>query len=297
MREKVLLAGLGLGALAGGGFAAVLVHFSRRWIVPPRVRLDAPACPAAEEVHLTAPDGIPLYGWYLRAGDSDPALVLCHGYQRAIEETFALGCDLHERGFNVLMFDFRGCGRSGGRYTTIGFHEPLDVEGAIDWLRRRTAGRSPIGVLGISMGGAAALAAVARRPEVRALVTDSAFATLRGAIAQRLASLRFPSLQLHHLSMRTAERMCRGRADLVRPVEAARRLDHCPVLLIHGTADGIVPYQHALELDRAIPAPHEVWALEGVPHAMARFYARDEYVERVSAFFARHLRAAGPVAA
>lgn len=283
-------------ALAGGGFTVALRHFSRRWIEPPRVTLDPPVSGMVEEVLFTAADGTPLYGWYLRAGDDDPALVLCHGYQRSIEETFALGCDLRERGFNVLVFDFRGCGRSGGRYTSIGYYEPLDARGAVSWLEARTGGRSLIGMLGISMGGAVAIAVAAGCPQVRALVTDSAFATLRGAIAQRFATLRFPSLQLHHLSLRTAERMCRGRADDVRPVDAARRLRSCPVLLIHGTADDIVPYRHALELDAAIPAPHELWTLEGVGHAMARFHAPEEYVRRVAAFFSTHLRPAARAA-
>ena len=296
MGIKKWLGGVGVGALAGSAFTAALLYFSRRWIVPPRVVLDPPRCDTAEEVSFAAADGTPLYGWYLRAGDGDPALVLCHGYQRSMEETFALGYELREHGFNVLLFDFRGCGRSGGRYTSIGYQEPLDVRGAITWLRGR-AGDVPIGVLGISMGGAVALTAAADSPEVRAVVADSAFATLRECIAQRFAPLRFPSLQLHHLSLRAAERLCHARADDVRPVDAARRLRECPVLLIHGTADDIVPYSHALALDAALTGPHELWALEGVGHAMARFRAPGEYIERVATFFARHLRAASPAAA
>ena len=297
MNRKVLAVGLGAAGLAGVGFAAAVVHFSKRWIAPPRVTMDPPRCETVEEVRFASADGTPLYGWYVRAGETDPALALCHGYQRSIEETFGLGYELRERGFNVLLFDFRGCGHSGGRYTSIGYHEPQDVLGAITWLRGRTRGTAPIGILGISMGGSVALTAAAMAPEVRAVVTDSAFATLRGAVQVRFARLSFPTLQLHHLTMRTAERMCRGRVDAVRPVDAARQLHDRPVLLIHGTADRIVPYEHALELDAALPGPHELWTLEGVGHAEARFAEPEAYIERVTAFFARHLRAASSVAA
>jgi alpha-beta hydrolase superfamily lysophospholipase len=284
------LGGTGAAALAAGGFVLALRHFSRRWIVPPRVVLEPPPCDAVEEVHFASDDGIPLYGWYLRAGAEDPALLLCHGYQRSIEETFGLGYDLRERGFNVFVFDFRGCGRSGGRYTTIGHYEPLDARAALHWLVRRTGGRVGVGMLGISMGGSVALAVTACCPEVRALVTDSAFSTLRGAIELRFRPLRFPSLQLHRLSMRTAERMSGGQVRVVRPVDAARRIGDRPALLIHGTADTVVPYQHMQELAAALTGPHEVWTLDGVGHAAARFDARDEYLERVSGFFNSHLR-------
>lgn len=294
--RKRWLGGLGVAGVGGSAVTAALLHFSRKWIMPPRVLLDPPTCMSAEEVRFAADDGTPLYGWFLRAGAHDPAVVLCHGYQRSIEETFALGFELRERGFNALVFDFRGCGRSGGQYTSLGFHEPRDARAAVGWLRERTGGQVPIGVLGISMGGSVAMTLAADCPDVRALVTDSAFSTLRGAIQQRFRGLRFPSLQLHYLSLYAAERLCDGRADAVRPIDAARRLRDLPVLLIHGTADDIVPYEHALELHAALPGPAELWTLEGVGHAMARFHAPEEYVQRVTAFFSRHLRAAPALA-
>jgi dipeptidyl aminopeptidase/acylaminoacyl peptidase len=297
MSRRPWLGGIGAAALAGGSFSAALLHFSRKWIAPPRVTLDPPRCEIAEEVRFHAADGTPLYGWFLRAGDASPALILCHGYQRSMEETFALGCQLRERGFHVLLLDFRGCGRSGGRYTTIGFAEPLDVRGALNWLHGRLGDEVRIGLLGISMGGSVALTAAAECPEVCAVVADSAFATLEGAVAHRMAGLHFPVLQLYRLSMRTAERLCGGRVAAVRPVDAARRLADRPVLLIHSTVDDVVPYDHARDLDAALAGPHELWTLDGVEHAMARFHAPEEYLRRVTAFFARHLGSPHSVAA
>lgn len=288
MNHKMRLAGAAT-AVAAGGFSAVLLHFSRRWIQPVRVVLDAPTCDQVEETRFVSDDGTELYGWLLRAGRRDPALVLCHGYQRAIEETLSLGSELRARGFNVLLFDFRGCGRSGGKYTTIGHREPADALAAIRRLRELVGPETPIGMLGISMGGAAALSATALSQEVRALVSDSAFSTLVGAVQQRFRNKRFVSLQLHRLSMRAAEYIVKSRVSEVRPIDAARTIADRPVLLIHGTADQVVPFDHALELDAAIPGPHELWKLDGVPHAMARFYAPAEYVERVADFFRRHL--------
>lgn len=293
--KRSLLRGAAGAVAVGLGLTAALVHFGRKWIMPPRVVLDPPQGDACEEVHFAAADGTPLYGWFLPAGPGRPGLVLCHGYQRALEETFPLGCDLRAQGFNVLLFDFRGCGRSGGRFTTIGYEEPRDALAAVRWLQERLGAETPIGLLGISMGGAVALTVAAECPAVRAVVADSAFATLAGAVAHYLRALRPPLRALYYLAMRGAEWQCRVRVAWIRPVEAARRLGDRPVLLIHGTADDVVPYAHARELLAALPGPCELWTLDGVPHAMARFHAREEYLARVTAFFARHLAPASPV--
>lgn len=296
MNKRPWLGGLGLSLVGGGVFSFALRRASRRWIEPPRVVLDPPTCDSVEEVHFASLDGTPLYGWHLRAAAADPLLVLCHGYQRSIEETFSIGRDLSERGFNVLLFDFRGCGRSGGRYTSLGYHEPLDVRGAVQWLWGRHGNQRPVGVLGISMGGASTLMAAVDEPLISAIVSDSAFATLQGAVDLRFAPLSFPKAQLYRLSMLAAEVMCGGRVRDVRPVDAAARLGDRPVLLIHGRLDAVAPFEHAEQLNAALSGPHELWALDGVYHAMARFAQADAYLERVSSFFRRHLVAADRLA-
>ena len=274
---------------AAGGLGAAVVWYSRRWIAPPRVLFDAPQEEHVEAAAFATADGVPLVGWLLRGRPDRPALVLCHGYQRSMEEPFSLAVELRDRGFSVLLFDFRGCGRSGGRFTTIGDFEPQDVLAAVAWLRGRLGPTVPIGVHGISMGGAIAISAVALCPEVAAVVTDSAFAHLTGAVQHRFDSLRGVNLQMHKLTMRVAERMTGGRVARVRPVDLVARIAPRPLLLIHGTNDGIVPYAHALELYAAAGEPKELWTLPGAMHAMARFHAPDEYVERVAAFFTRAL--------
>lgn len=284
-------AGLAAPVLAAGSLGATLIWYSRKWIVPPRVTFDPPHDDHVEVVSFHSTDGIPLHGWLLRGEPDRPALILCHGYQRSIEETFGLGVELRRHGYTVMLFDFRGCGHSGGRYTTIGHHEPEDLVGATRWLRGRLGPDVPIGVLGISMGGAVAIEGAARVPDIAAVITDSAFAHLSGAMELRFSRLRGMNLHAHRVTMRIAEQMCRGRVSHVRPVDVIDRIAPRPILMIHGGRDGIVPMSHLDELYDAAGEPKERWVVEGATHAMARMDVPDEYLARVMAFFDVNLSA------
>jgi alpha-beta hydrolase superfamily lysophospholipase len=271
--------------LAAGTLGATLIWYSRKWIVPPRVTFDPPHDDHVEVANFRSADGVPLRGWLLPGEPDRPALILCHGYQRSMEETFGLGVELRHRGFTVMLFDFRGCGHSGGPYTTIGYHEPEDLVAAAGWLRGRLGPDVPIGVLGISMGGAVAIEGAARVPDIAAVVTDSAFAHLSGAMELRFSRLRGLILHANRTTMRIAERMCRGRVAHVRPVDAIGRIAPRPILLIHGDRDGIVPLSHLDELYAAAGEPKERWVVQDTTHAMARMDVPEDYVTRVTAFF------------
>lgn len=279
------LAALAAPVVALAALGTALVWYSRRWIVPPRVVFEPPHADHVEEARFRSADGVGLYGWMLRGQPDRPALILCHGYQRSMEEPFGLAIELRERGFTVMLFDFRGCGRSGGRYTTIGHYEPEDLLAAVGWLRGRLGRDAPIGVYGISMGGSTAIEAAARCPAIGAVVSDSAFAHLSGAVEHRFSTLRGINLHAHRATMRIAERMVNGRVAHVRPVGAVGRIAPRPVLLIHGDRDGIVPLHHVEELYAAAGQPKQLWILPGSTHAMARLDAPEEYVARVADFF------------
>ena len=84
-------------------------------------------------------------------------------------------------GYNVLMFDFRGHGRSEGQHVSMGYYERQDLLGAVDYLQRWGIDR--VGVMGFSMGGAVAMATAPHSEAIRAVVSDGGFACLSDAIA------------------------------------------------------------------------------------------------------------------
>jgi len=91
---------------------------------------------------------------------------------------------LHQEGFAVLMFDFRGHGESGGNRSSLGLLEKRDVTGALDWLAEKKPRR--VGVFGAGMGAHAAVLAAVERPELQVLVLDGLYPDVAYPLAREV---------------------------------------------------------------------------------------------------------------
>ena len=180
---------------------------------------------------------------------------------------------------------------SEGDATTLGLWEQRDVLGALEYLRsRRDVDPDRIGVYGVSMGAATALLTIKEGLGVRALVTDSAFATLKGAIDhgfRRIANLppsvfRTPTVWF---ASRFAGVGLNEVLGVVQPLARIKQIAPCPILIIHGTEDDVVFVQDAYQLYLAAEGPKEILIVPDAGHGRSHQVLGDAYVERVAAFF------------
>ncbi|MCZ6539575.1 MAG: alpha/beta fold hydrolase [Chloroflexi bacterium] len=205
---------------------------------------------------------------------------------------------LSRRGFGIFMFDMRGRGDSPAAISSSGYYERLDLQGASDYLVSNGADRSRIGVLGFSLGGAVALLAGSNPNNFGAVVSDSAFADLSLVLKGAMTGVKRP-LALWFPGMRIMARALYG-IDIadVSPARAIARSD-TPVLVIHGEEDGVIPVEHARLLGRAIGASFNeieageetVWTVPGAGHTSAFRTQPETYIDKVAAFFEKHLSA------
>ena len=274
--------------------AGALLWLGWRWVTPPRERPpDLPDDLEAEDVWFRSLDNVLLHGLWLEGRKSYPTIVLCHGYFKSLSEPLDVGLALHRAGYNVLSLDFRACGRSGGRFTTLGYKETWDVEAAVAFAKERRP-RGKVGVLGISMGAAAAIIAAAQTDGIAAVVADSAYAHLEGVMRKKIPDFAPGpwAVPFGWAGIRIGEAMAGGRLREVKPVDYVGRISPRPLLLIHGEDDSYVPQEQPRELFEAAGEPKEMWTAPESDHAVARLDYPDEYRKRVQAFFDAHMRPA-----
>lgn len=214
-----------------------------------------------EDVYFEASDGVRLHGWFLPAhGEAVATVLFLHGNTGDIGTHLLNVAWLPAERFNVLLFDYRGFGRSAGIPSFAGVFD--DIERALAHLAaRRDIDRHRIIVYGQSQGGALAIRALAQshyREHVLGLVVDGAFSSYR-----RIAE---DALGASFLTRRWRGALAQPVVDLYSPRDAIARISPIPILIIHSAEDQVIPLTHARELFAAALAPKELWVVPSGVH-------------------------------
>jgi fermentation-respiration switch protein FrsA (DUF1100 family) len=273
---SVLAFGLGMSFYLTQRFSLGQVH------TPAEYGLDY------EEITFPAADGMSLGGVWIPFPGSQRAIIILHGHGGSMDWDIQRAPYFHEAGFNVMLFDFRAHGRSGGNLATFGYLERQDVAGAVTFLKRR--GMKRIGLLGFSYGGMASMLAAPLCPEVNAVVSDGGPARQRSAVAGRVTELGLPRWLGPFLGWLTvAATSVRLGVNLFRyePVRWVGQIAPRPILFIHGELDQYLPDFD--ELYAAAGEPKQAWRLPGVHHTKASEVYPDEFYRRVVGFFQENL--------
>ena len=298
-RPRCLVIGLWAAtAVAAAGYLGVALFVADTLTKPRRRALVS--SPAAfdltyEDVTFTSTvDAVTLRGWFLPVAGSDRAVVIVHGRNstRAGDNGQLLpdAAVLVGSGYNVLLFDFRAHGLSGGKRYTLGADEQRDVLGAVAYLEGRGFSAERLGFWAHSMGAATVLLAAASSPALHTIVADSSFARLEDLLAKELPRASgLPSF--FNPPILLFGRLLFGMdTTVLNPVDAVAALPPRSVFVIHAEADGLVPVEHAHRIAAAAgPAVYDFWIVPGARHDRVSAVVPDEYRARVLAFFGARL--------
>jgi fermentation-respiration switch protein FrsA (DUF1100 family) len=258
---------------------------------PAPATIASPSGLAVQTVTFPSASGSLLHAWLVRGRPGLGAVLLLHGV--GANRTVMLGRMrfLHAAGYTILAPDFQAHGESPGEHVTFGVLESLDAAAAAQFLRR-AAPSEAIGVIGVSMGGAAAL--LGRTPlPVDALVLESVYPTIRQATSDRLATWFGPFAAVGRLLTPAVIDIVGSEVGVsesqLEPIEHIADV-RAPVMVIAGTEDPYTPLDEADSLYARAPEPKTFWAVPGAAHEDIHDYAPAEYERRVGAFFARYLR-------
>lgn len=238
-------------------------------------------------------DGVPLSGWYLRTVQDDRCIILIQGNEHHRNSpgirALRLGRDLVDRGFSVLLFDFRARGESGGSRSSEGDREQWDVFGAIDYVAERGIPVERIGLLGFSLGAGVALLVAAQESRVPAVVSDSGFLDYMLDLQfLRIGPFYLPSW--FAILVAFAGRIFfKANFGNVRPAQVVEQVEQ-PIFFIHGKDDPVVSAEETKELHEISNNPKDrIWIVPRAEHVNVYRRIPEAYADRVSQFFQRYI--------
>jgi len=191
--------------------------------------------------------GKQLSAWFVpqREQDAAPAILLLHGWGGNMETMLPLAAPLHRAGYALLFLDARCHGGSDGASFSSMPRFAEDLESGLDWLKRRPevdAGR--LAVIGHSVGAAAALLAASRRSDISAVVSIAAFSHPARVMGAMFAAKRIPMFPIGWYILHYVQWVIGHTFDAIAPLHTIAKVA-CPVLLVHGVADQMVPLSDA----------------------------------------------------
>jgi len=228
----------------------------------PGVDLD-PDRHGAEELFLTAEDGVRIHAFWLPAEGASRALLFLHGNAGNASHRLPNAAALRDLGTHVLLLDYRGYGRSEGAPSESGVY--ADARAGLAWLtQERGIPERRIVVFGRSLGGAVAVD-LARGRTLAGVILESTFPSLSAAgrfhfgPLGALAGDRFAS------------------QDKIEEVRA-------PLLFFHGDRDRVIGHGLGRELYEAAPHPKDFVTLAGAGHNDTVEVGGRPYLERIRRF-------------
>lgn len=231
-------------------------------------------------------------------GKRYPAVALLHGLSGDRNEAFGLfikiSAELALRDMVVLRFDSRGAGETGGSTLDITLHTlSEDLTAAVEFLRAHPlVDNSRLGLLGLSMGGLVGACLAGARDDIAALCLWEAPLDLLLTMTRLLGPYTVKSVRAKGYVQAGVIQLGPGFFEALEGFDAAEivRDYRRPVLIVHGTADNIVPVETANQWKRSFTRTEaEVFLVDGGDHAFTRDAWSWPAVQKSAEWFALNL--------
>ena len=222
-----------------------------------------------EEVSIRSRDGLKLCASYLEAPNARACMLLMHGFRSWCRFDFSMVLRFYyEHGLSILLVDQRSHGRSEGKYIGYGILERYDCQQWAWYLHAKLGGRLPIFLDGVSMGASTVMMAseLELPASVVGVIGDCGYNSAWDELAHCMKKwYHLPAFPVLH----AVDGLCRRRAGYsLKDTTAAKALanSRLPLMLLHGTADTMVPVTNAAEIAAAAPFLLEKVIVEGAEH-------------------------------
>lgn len=241
-----------------------------------------------QETQIDSPFGYKLRAIYFPQPGSQKTVVMSHGITWSLFGMVKYMDCFYKRGYNVLMYDLRHHGRSGGANTTFGYYEKDDLKSVVDWAFAQLGPHGKVGTFGESLGAATTLQHAAIDPRLSFVSLDCPFADLRRLLIFRMKEdFHLPLPFMVDLASMWCGMLTRGMTvDKVSPIAGIPNIQ-APMLFLHGANDTYIPPQHSMDMVKAAQGRAQLYLAPNAGHAEAFWNNQLEYDRIVGEFLAR----------
>lgn len=243
-----------------------------------------------ESFQVKTEDGIPIDCWWVPSKNKTKStIVILHGWGANRSDVLPGTIFLAEK-YHLAYLDFRNHGRSGGNVTSLTCLEIKDFVSVVKYLDKGKKNFvNQMGVLGFSMGGSVAISGSVQLPEIKAVVSESPFASYNATV------IRFAKLFYGVPKFLIPVTIWFARLRLGFDPEACAPIHHIgqlsrPVLILQGGSDARMPVTEGQSLYDAAKEPKQLWIVPTADHGGVQAAAPEEYKKRILDFFEKWMK-------
>jgi uncharacterized protein len=238
-----------------------------------------------EEVKVKTIDGLTLRGMFIeRFKKNKKIVIIVHGYNLAFPRSLQFMEMFCKEGFNVLIIDQRGHGRSDGKYATYGYYEKYDLDLWVQWVIERVGEEAVIGLHGQSMGGATALEYVLINKYVKFIIADCPYSDAWKLMKHQFTKINHvPMFPCAFITNFNLKRKAKFSFKDISPISSIKDKD-IPIMFIHGSEDNFVPTYMSEEMFNIKQGYKKLLIVEGAAHANAYATNKELYEKEVNSF-------------